>query len=68
MYPLLSIPPGSEWILILLIFFGILIICYRAGFNHGKREGERTQLQRQVDQIRKKQTIETDSIQPRSNS
>jgi hypothetical protein len=63
MYLLLSILPGSEWILLLLIIVGIPLICYRAGFNHGKREGERSQLQRQVDQIRKKHPRETDSIQ-----
>ena len=53
---LLSAPGGSSWILILLfiaIVVYIPVACYKAGFKNGMREGERLQLQKQVDKIGK---------------
>ena len=52
---LLATPGGSEWFLILIVIALIItvpIICYFAGFRNGKREGERLQLQKQVDERR----------------
>jgi uncharacterized membrane protein HdeD (DUF308 family) len=52
MYFLLAMPGSAEWMLILLIpalIIVIPIITYFAGFRNGKREGERLQLQKQVD-------------------
>ena len=52
MYFLISAPGGSEWMLILIIPILIIvvpIIAYFVGFRNGKREGERLQLQKQVD-------------------
>jgi hypothetical protein len=40
---------GPHILLILLIIVGIPVICYIMGFRNGKREGERIQLQKQVD-------------------
>jgi hypothetical protein len=54
MFFLLSAPGGGEW-LIILFFSGLIIYipiaCYKAGFRNGVREGERRQLQKQVDKM-----------------
>jgi|GEM_PF-3084569 hypothetical protein len=53
---LLSAPGGGSWILILLaivVLVYIPVACYRGGFRNGVREGERRQLQKQVDKINK---------------
>jgi len=37
----LSMPGGTEWLLILaIIFIGIPFIAYRIGYNSGKKAGE----------------------------
>jgi CDP-diglyceride synthetase len=55
MYFLLAMPGSSEWFLVLVVIaliVGVPIIAYFAGFRNGRREGERLQLQKQVDERR----------------
>jgi len=55
MYFLLAMPGGGEWMVVLFLLallVGVPIISYFAGFRNGKREGERLQLQKQVDERR----------------
>ena len=54
----LYIEPGSGSYIVPLLILCLLvvvviipIISYRAGFKNGKREGERIQLQKQVDKL-----------------
>jgi len=52
---LISMPGGAEWILILFIpcvMIAVPIITYFWGFRNGKREGERIQLQKQVNALK----------------
>jgi hypothetical protein len=60
MHFLLS-PPGAGLIpfifLLIAIVISSLVISYFAGFRNGKREGERLQLQKQVDTTSKKEPV-----------
>lgn len=46
----ISMPGGMEWLLVIFFFLilliGVPIICYRAGYRSGKREGELQALRR----------------------
>jgi ABC-type cobalt transport system substrate-binding protein len=56
MFLYLSAPGSGEEMLILFViglFITVPIIAYYFGFRNGKREGERLQLQKQMDKISK---------------
>lgn len=44
---LISMPGGTEWVLLLLLILLVLpFICYRLGYRAGKRDGELQELRR----------------------
>ena len=49
------IPSAGEWQLVLFLItlvISVPFLAYRSGFRNGKREGERIQLQKHVDNIK----------------
>ena len=57
MYTLIATPRGGMWLTILFaiaLIIAVPIITYNAGFRNGKRDGERVQLQKQVDGLNQK--------------
>lgn len=43
---LISMPGGTEWIIVLFVLALIPFICYRLGYRAGKRDGELEALRR----------------------
>jgi hypothetical protein len=46
MYLLISMPAGTEWIIILFLLGLVPFLCYRLGYRVGKRAGELEALRR----------------------